>query len=110
MKKALSMIEALSTPQPSTGGQIDGSQLMIQINMLKESMKLKAEKIEVVQARQYSDDQIALDRKDWTKRIDQLSNEIGHFRTDFENFRAKDFMALEARVTALEKRLSQLTT
>lgn len=36
MKKALSMIDALSIPQPSTGGQIDGSQLMIQINMLKE--------------------------------------------------------------------------
>jgi hypothetical protein len=27
MKKALILIEALSTPQPSTGGQIDGSQL-----------------------------------------------------------------------------------
>lgn len=56
MKKALSMIDALSIPQPSTGGQIDGSQLMIQINMLKEQMKLKADKIEVVQAKQYSDD------------------------------------------------------
>lgn len=43
-------------------------------------------------------------------RTEQLSTEIGHFRTDFDNFRSKDFMALEARVTALEKRLTQLVT
>lgn len=73
-------------------------------------MKNKADKIEVVQAKQYSDDQIAIERKDWTKRIEQLSNEIGHVKADFDNFRAKDFMALESRVTALEKRLAQLTT
>jgi hypothetical protein len=33
-------------------------------------MKNKADKIEVVQAKQYSDDQIAIERKDWTKRIE----------------------------------------
>ena len=78
--------------------------------MLKESMKLKADKIEVESLRQYVDQQDEKQHKAWILRSEQLSTEIGYFRTDFDNFRSKDFMALVARVTALEKRLAQLVT
>jgi hypothetical protein len=31
---------------------------------------------------------------------------MGHFRTEFEMFRTKEFGALELRVTALEKKIA----
>lgn len=56
--------------------------------MLKESIKHKADKVELDGLRKYIDQQ------------------------DDSNFQklAKDFISLESRVTALEKRITQLTT
>ena len=82
---------------------------MIQINMILVQLKQKADVNVLEHAKQYTDDQISIERKDWTKKIEQLNTTLGNFRIDFDSFRDKDFMALEARVTALEKRLAALS-
>ena len=52
---------------------------------------------------------IAVDHKDWMEHFKLHKTELGHFRTEYDQFKLKDFCALEARVTALEKRLSALS-
>ena len=40
----------------------------------------------------------------------QLKAELGNLRTDFDMFKQKDFGSLEDRETALEKKLTALST
>ena len=65
MKKALQMIEALGTPQPSTGGQFDASQIMIQINMVLVQLKQKAD----------------------NNKYEELRDELGKFKVEYYKFR-----------------------
>ena len=87
MKKALQIIEALSTPQPSADGNFDASQIMIQFNMILVQLKQKAD----------------------NNKYEELRDELGKFKVEYYKFREQDFMALGSRVTDLEKRLEKLS-
>lgn len=52
--------------------------------MLKESLKLKADKIEIIETRNYADEMIAVDHKDWMEHFKLLKTELGHFRTEYD--------------------------
>jgi len=57
---------------------------MMQINLLKEAIKHKVDKVELESLRKYVDQQDDTHHKNLTKVIESLRTEIGHFRTEFE--------------------------
>ena len=57
---------------------------MMQINLLKEQIKTKGEKVELESLRKYVDQQDDTHHKSLTKITDGLRTEIGHFRTEFD--------------------------
>jgi polyhydroxyalkanoate synthesis regulator phasin len=65
----------------------------------------KADKIEVVQARAYTDEEITNLKQQLEQTHEQIRIEISNFREDYYIFKSKDFANLEARVAALEKRI-----
>jgi len=56
----------------------------MQINLLKEAIKHKVDKVELESLRKYVDQQDDTHHKNLTKVIESLRTEIGHFRTEFE--------------------------
>jgi len=56
----------------------------MQINLLKEQIKTKGEKVELESLRKYVDQQDDTHHKSLTKITDGLRTEIGHFRTEFD--------------------------
>lgn len=97
-------IEALTSIDTSSAGNIDGTALMMQINLLKEDIKIKAGPGEMADLRQFVIDNVKESELKTNKSLDGIRNEIDDFRSAFGTFRDKDFMGLEARVTALENR------
>ena len=89
-------------------GQIDATALLRKIHFVEQSLAEKADKVEVREARAYSDECIAGAVKRIEATHEQIRIEISNLREDYALFRSKDFAALEARVTALEKRVTGL--
>jgi hypothetical protein len=83
-------------------GEIDTASIMRKLAFFEQNLNNKADKIEVVQAREYSDEKIA----NVEKTMDAVRTEISNFRVDFSLFRSKDFAGHDARLKALEARKS----
>ena len=101
-------VTALSAVDTSNDGQIDATALLRKISHVEQNLKDKADKVEVVQARAYSDDQIGKAVEKLERTHDAIRLEISNFREDYALFKSHDFAALEARVAALEKRCTSL--
>lgn len=101
-------IDSMASIDTSNAGNIDGTALMMQINLLKEDLKIKAGPGELADLRQFVIDNVKESELKTNKSLDGIRHEIDEFRSEFGQFRDKDFMGLEARVTALENRTSVL--
>jgi chromosome segregation ATPase len=81
-------IAALSEVDPGNGGNIDATAILRKINFVEQQLNDKADKIEVVQARAYSDEKIAEAVKNLEKVHDQIRIEVSNFREDYALFRS----------------------
>jgi len=86
-------------------GNIDATALLRKIHFLEQKLEDKADRVEVTQARAYTDDQVSLARKELEKTFDALRAELSNFREAWELFHSRDWKDLCARVEALEKRM-----
>ncbi len=84
----------------------------MRINMLSDELKKKADKTELQLAINGVNEHINSGIEKFEKLLqstkDDLHKEINKLRSDFEYFKSKDFPDLVARVTALEKKVSNL--
>lgn len=106
LKDSLSGLGASS----AKGGapNLDTNQIMLRINMLSVEIK---NKIDVTVANSQMED----NKRDFAeqfaamqKRIAKSENLIEHLRNEFDSHKGKDFVALQDRVAALEKKLTTL--
>ncbi len=102
-------ITAMSSVDTSSDGQIDATALLRKIHFVEQSMAEKADKVEVREARAYTDAQVGEAEKRMESTQEQIRIEISNFREDYSLFRSKEFAALEGRVAALEKRIQGLS-
>ena len=109
----------MSEIKPSTGGNIDTNAILMKINMLSEEIKMKADRTDLdklkLEMRKYTDAQCseverALEEKhkNLKELFDNLKMELARLRAEFDQHKNKDFVILEQRVTALEKRIAQI--
>ena len=65
-----------------------------------------------IELRGYTDTEVSSLKKSLSKKIEDVAEaskyELDRLRAEFETFKSKDFRDLEARVTALEKRMMKL--
>lgn len=101
-------VEALSNVD-TEGGNIDATALLRKIHFLEQKLDDKADKIEVIQARAYTDDQVSLLRKDLEKIIDAMRAELTNFREAWELFHTRDWKDIVSRVETLEKRMTAIS-
>lgn len=106
LKDSLSGLGASSAKEGAPN--MDTNQIMLRINML--SMEIKS-KIDVTVVNSQMED----NKKDFAeqfaamqKRIAKSENLIEHLRNEFDSHKGKDFVALQDRVAALEKKLTTL--
>ena len=121
--KALEAMD-LSASVP-VSGEVDTAAILKQVNMVKaevsqvrsEFTSFKDKTISDLEAlrlelRGYTDKEVGEVSTKLTKKItdlcDQLRYEHDRLRAEFEQFKNKDFAALEARVSALEKKFLKL--
>ena len=66
-----------------------------------------------IELRGYTDTEVSSLKKSLSKKIEDVAEaskyELDRLRAEFETFKSKDFRDLEARVTALEKRMMKLS-
>lgn len=124
-ERRIKALEGLDLGAAAPSGDIDTATILKQISLLKSdvaSMKselttfkeqtsqdLNALRIEL---RGYTDKEISALSKTLSKKMqenfDSLKYELERLRAEFETFKNKDHRDLEARVTALEKKLRDL--
>lgn len=120
MKHAENEIEALKRMIQAMGNigsgkgdtNIDVTQILVRINLIAEEVKSKAEKVDLDKLRldlqKYVDRECQKVEKQTNDLRNDLRNELDRLRAEFEQHRAKDFMALVDRVAALEKQIKLL--
>jgi len=85
---------------------------LVRINLIAEEVKSKAEKVDLDKLRldlqKYVDRECQKVEKQTNDLRNDLRNELDRLRAEFEQHRAKDFMALVDRVAALEKQIKLL--
>lgn len=119
--KALEAMDLSASPV-AVSGEIDTAAILQQINILKaevssvrtESQAFQSKMVADleglrIELRGYTDNEVGGLKKSLTKKIDDVAEaskyELDRLRAEFETFKSKDFRDLEARVTALEKRM-----
>lgn len=109
----------MSEIKPSAGGNIDTNAILMKINMLSGEIKMKTDRTDIdklrLEMRKYTDQECKQVEKMGEEKFkslkdlfDNLKMELARLRAEFEGHKNKDFVLLEQRVTALEKRITQL--
>ena len=104
---------------PVVSGEVDTASILKQVQMVKsELIQFKENKhVQDLQGLRnelmgHTDKEVTSLRNEMDKKIstmiEDLRHELDRLRAEFETFKNRDFKDLEARVTALEKKLQRL--
>ena len=121
-ERRIKALEAMDNTPPiaaSASGEVDTSAILKEVNKVrhefvqfkenKYNQDLEALKLEL---KGYTNQEVETCRDSLTRKIDSglenAKHDTDRLRAEFENFKNRDFKDLEARVTALEKKVQRL--